>query len=149
VMLVRAFRRGYQALVEKWGDNRKKWRWDKLHTITFVHPTLGKSGIGPIEKLFNRGPYPVSGGATQVNAEAWDRKKPFEVLHIPSMREIVPMDNLSDALTILPAGQSGHPFNRHYADMVDRWRKVEYHPMLWDRKEIEKQSEGKLVLMPK
>lgn len=149
VILVRAFRRGYRALAKKWGDNPKKWRWDKVHTITFVHPTLGKSGIGLIDNLFNRGPYPVSGGASQVNAEAWDRKKPFEVLHIPSMREIVPLGNLKEALTILPAGESGHPFSRHYDDMVDRWRRVQYHPMLWDRKDIEKQSEGKLVLLPR
>jgi penicillin amidase len=148
-ILVRAFRRGYQQLVEKAGKNPKKWRWDKIHTITFVNQTLGKSGISLIEKIFNRGPYPVGGGPTQVNAEGWDRKKPFDVLHIPSMRQIVDMADLTRTRTILPTGQSGHPGNRHYADMVDRWRKVQYQPALWDRKEIEKQSEGRLLLLPK
>jgi len=45
-------------------------------------------------------------------------------------------------------GQSGHPFHRHYDDMVDPWRNVEYHVMLWERTAVETHAEGVLVLMP-
>ena len=31
------------------------WQWGKLHRVTLRHQTLGSSGIGPIERLFNRG----------------------------------------------------------------------------------------------
>ncbi len=148
-ILVRSFRRGYQALVEQAGKKQKGWRWDKIHTITFVNPTLGKSGIGPIEKIFNRGPYPLASGGSEVFATAWDRKKPFKTEHIPSMRFVIDLADVASALSINPPGQSGHPGNRHYADFIDPWRKVEYHPVLWNIDDVRDQSEGRLVLNPR
>jgi hypothetical protein len=32
--------------------------------------------------------------------------------------------------------------------MIEAWRRLEYHPMLFDREEIERQAAGKLTLMP-
>ena len=40
-----------------------EWQWGRLHTVTLRNQTLGDSGIGPIEALFNRGAYPVGGGS--------------------------------------------------------------------------------------
>jgi len=148
-ILIRSFRRGYTYYVEEAGKNPKKWRWDKIHTITFKNQTLGKSGIGPIEKIFNRGPYPLGGGTSEVNAQAWDRKKPFEVNHYPSMRFIIDMADLGGALGILPTGESGHPTNRHYDDFIKRWRDVEYHPALWNQSDIERAHGPKLTLVPR
>jgi penicillin amidase len=148
-ILVRSFRRGYSSLVDAEGNDPRKWRWDKIHTITFVNQTLGKSGVAPLEKIFNRGPFPVPSGPTEVNAEAWDRKRPFEVTLYPSMRFIVDMGSLSHALSVLPTGQSGHPGNRHYDDFIRLWQKVEYHPALWDRADIERASRSKLILTPR
>jgi hypothetical protein len=33
--------------------------------------------------------------------------------------------------------------------MIDPWRNIEYHPMLWDRTDVEADGEGALVLRPK
>jgi len=148
-ILVRAFHKGYAKLVEKSGKDSTRWRWDRIHTVTFINPTLGKSGISPIEKIFNRGPYPLGGGMTQVNAEGWDARKPFGVTHGPSMRLIVDMGSLGSALSVHAPGQSGHPGHHHYGDFIEPWLKVRYHPALWDRRDVEKESEGKLVLLPR
>ena len=147
-ILVRAFRKGYQSLVAKEGKDAARWRWDRVHTITFINPSLGKSGISPLEKIFNRGPYPVGGGPTQVNATGWDSRKPFTTVHIPSMRLIMDLGNLDAGLSIHAPGQSGHPGHRHYADFVEAWRKVQYHPDFWARADVEKHSEGTLLLLP-
>lgn len=148
-ILVRSFRRGYANLVEDQGKNPKRWRWDKSHTITFVNPSLGKSGIGPVEKIFNRGPYPIDSGPSEVNQEAWDPKKPFEVTHYPSMRLIIDMGDIAGAVSVIPTGESGHPGNRHYDDFIELWRKVEYHPALWNPEAIRRSGGGKLMLLPK
>ena len=37
------------------------WTWGRLHTATFREPTIGSSGIGPLEWYFNAGPVPVDG----------------------------------------------------------------------------------------
>jgi len=45
-------------------------------------------------------------------------------------------------------GQSGHPFHRHYDDMIDPWRNIEYHPMLWTRGQVEAAVVDYLILTP-
>lgn len=147
-ILVRSFRRAYAALVEKSGKNPKKWRWDKIHTIVFVHQTLGKSGIPPIEKIFNRGPYPIAGGTSEVNAQGWNPKKPFDVDHYPSMRSIVDLGNLAGSLGVLPTGESGHPGNRHYDDFIKLYLKVAYHPALWKLDDVKRSRGPTLTLVP-
>jgi penicillin amidase len=43
-------------------------------------------------------------------------------------------------------GQSGHPFHPHYDDMIDPWRNIDYHPMLWQRQDVEADAEETLIL---
>jgi penicillin amidase len=45
-------------------------------------------------------------------------------------------------------GQSGQPMHKHYADMIQSWRAVDHHPMLFDRQQIEAEQEGTLILQP-
>jgi penicillin amidase len=58
-------------LEELQGDEPANWDWGKLHGIVFRNPTLGESGIGLIEGLFNRGPYQTSGTSSVVNDTGW------------------------------------------------------------------------------
>ena len=129
------------------GKNPTRWRWGDLHTATFRNATLGKSGIGPIEALFNRGPFPVGGGEALVNATGWTTGS-FEVDWLPSMRMIVDLGNLSNSLTVHTTGQSGHAYSPHYIDMVPLWVSVTYYPMLWDEQAITAAAEAHLQLLP-
>ena len=130
------------------GSDPAKWGWGKLHTLTFQNKTLGKSGVAPIEALFNRGPYPVSGGESIVNATGWDTSKGYIVNWLPSMRMIVDLSDLSKSQAVHTTGQSGHAYNPHYTDMVDLWRTIQYHPMRWNAEDIRQNTEGHLVLNP-
>lgn len=141
-----AFRNAVDELKDNLGDDPEKWKWGDIHTITFRNSTLGESGITLIENLFNRGPYPVSGGASIVNASGWDSSESYDVTALPSMRMIVDLSNLENSLTINTTGQSGHSYHPHYTDMVDKWRQIQYHPMLWSRNMVEEDSEGHLRL---
>ncbi len=51
-------------LTDLQGDDPTKWKWGKLHTLTLRNESFGKSGIGPIEWLFNRGPFETAGGTS-------------------------------------------------------------------------------------
>ena len=42
----------------------------------------------------------------------------------------------------------GHPFGKHYDDFLPLWDKVEYHPMLFKKKDIEQNEESRLILIP-
>ncbi len=125
------------------------WNWGKLHTITFRNATLGKSGVAPIEALFNRGAFATSGNGETVNANRWRANKSFEVTDIPSLRMIVDLGNLDNSVAIHTPGQSGHAFHSHYNDMVEPWRKIEYHQMLWESKDVTENTTTTLRLIPK
>ncbi|QMS89827.1 penicillin acylase family protein [Nostoc edaphicum CCNP1411] len=127
----------------------KNWNWGKLHTITFRNATLGKSGVPPIEALFNRGAFATSGNGETVNANRWRANKSFEVTDIPSLRMIVDLGNLDNSVAIHTPGQSGHAFHSHYNDMVEPWRKIEYHQMLWEQKSVANNTTVTLKFVPK
>ncbi|MCP6759332.1 MAG: penicillin acylase family protein [Fischerella sp. CENA71] len=143
-----AFAKAVDELEQTLGKDASRWRWGNLHTVTFRNQTLGKSGIAPVEALFNRGPFPSSGGSSIVNATGWNATEDYTVVSLPSMRMIVDLANWDNSVAIQTTGQSGHAFHRHYDDMIQPWRKFEYHPMLWEQKNIVSNTAKSLKLMP-
>ncbi len=147
-ILVRSFRKGYRAAVDQLGDKLDSWEWGDIHTAEFRNATFGESGIGLIEKIFNRGPFGLRGGGTQVSVALWEIEEPCKVYHIASQRAIYDMGDLAATVLIHPTGQSGHPTHRHYDDYIEPWRQIEYHPSLWERSAVEKASRRPLLLKP-
>ncbi len=145
----RAFTAAVDELEAAFGRDPAGWSWGALHVLILENQTLGKSGVGPIEAIFNRGPFQTSGGSAIVNATSWSASADsYRVNSLPSMRMIVDLADLSRSLTMHPTGQSGHAYHPHYTDLTDAWRHIEYHAMLWARSDIEAQMEGHLRLVP-
>ena len=139
---------GYTVLHNRLGKDPSKWKWGDIHTLTLQNATFGKSGIGPIEWLFNVGPEGVSGGDAIVNATGWDAAEGYEVDAVPSMRMIVDLSNLDDSRWIQFTGNSGHAFHSNYSDQFELWRNGQNLPMRWDRGTIESESADTLTLTP-
>lgn len=147
--LAQSFREAYASTVAAMGTDRSKWKWGTIHTATFVSNPLGASGIGLIESLVNCGPIPVNGSAETVNATWWDVSTGnFNVVQMPSMRMIVDLGDFSRSVCVNATGQSGHPYSKHYSDMIEMWRDIKYHPMLWTRAQVEAAAANRLVLSP-
>jgi penicillin amidase len=148
-IFTQAFGEAVAELEKTQGKDPSKWAWGDLHTITFRNQTLGESGVGPIEALFNRGPFRTAGGSGIVNATGWDASSgDYTVGWLPSMRMIVDFSNLQNSLTVNTTGQSGHAYNPHYVDLADLWRNIQYHPMLWERSQVEAAGGEHLRLAP-
>ncbi|MFI5368140.1 MAG: penicillin acylase family protein [Spirochaetia bacterium] len=148
-ILKRAFDAAVKMGSKAQGNDIRNWRWGKAHTAVFRNLTLGRSGIGLIEHLFNRGPIPVAGGFQQVFCTDWKPSAPFGVYAVSSMRQIIDLSNLSASVAINATGESGHAGNRHYDDMIDAWSKVRYHATWWDQVALESSRPERLVLSPR
>lgn len=135
-------------LSERLGQDPGEWRWGDLHRATFRHGTLGESGIRVIEGRFNRGPYPVSGGSSIVNATAWNAGVGYDVTAVPSMRMVADLADLDGSRAIHTTGQSGHAYHQHYEDMIEPWRTGALHPMHWSREAVEDATSNHLRLLP-
>jgi penicillin amidase len=137
-----------EELTEMLGKDIDDWTWGDVHTATFKNQSLGQSGIFLLEWLLNRGPYPVDGSSGTVNATSYSFANPFGLTGVPSQRHILDFQYFEQSLSMHTTGQSGHPFHRHYADMIDPWRNIQYHPMLWTRGQVEAAMDDYLVLEP-
>jgi penicillin G amidase len=128
-VLAAALTDAYEEVVDRFGDDPDGWRWGEMHTLTLRHSTFGESGIGPVERLFNRGPLELGGGTGIVNANGWNAAEGYEVNWVPSMRFLVDLGDLDAGRWIHLTGQSGRPFHRHYTDQAEPWRDGETLPI--------------------
>ncbi len=134
-----------EELTKTLGPDMSAWRWGRLHTATFRH-LLGM--IPPLDQILNAGPVGVGGDEYTVNNGGFDYSADFAQVIIPSYRQIIDLSDLSKSISMHSTGQSGQPASDHYKDFVEPWAKVEYHPMLFDKKTIEREAEGVLRLVP-
>jgi len=147
-ILVLAFEEAYADGVERFGDDFSKWRWGELHTIFYQHATLGRSGIGLIENIFNRGPFPTNGSESVIQKTCWSASSPYQVLCIPALRQVIDLGGLSNSRMVHSLGQSGHPMHPQYDNFIDAWRTFEYHPSNWERVQAEEGKHDLLILEP-
>jgi penicillin G amidase len=144
-----------------------RWAWARVHTTTFREQTLGKSGIGILEGMFNAGPYGIPGTSDAVNngnlsLGAWypDPEEPdatpgtlidaFTMTNHPSYRLTIEMapDRLDDARIVISTGQGGNPGGRHYSDLIDDWITGRTAPLPFTRDAVEARISTRLFLEP-
>ena len=141
-----ALRETVEFLRAELGPEVEDWAWGKLHTLTFAH-TLG--AVKPLDKLFNRGPHPLGGDGTTVWAAApAGGALGAETIIGPPFRFIADLGDLRNSWGLLAPGQSGQPGSKHYDDQAEAWFTGEYHPMLYDFEDVEREAEACLRLTP-
>jgi len=133
---------------ENVGGDMNDWTWGTIHTATFDSDPLGSSGVGLIEAVVNRGPFPVDGGSDIVNAASWRWSDPAKVRSIASMRSIIDLNNFDDSMAVNPTGQSGHPYHPHYDDMIPLWQNGRYHAWPFSREMAQETAVDLLILQP-
>jgi penicillin amidase len=147
-ILEAAMAEAHTELTETMG-NPGSWKWSRIHTATFENQTLGQSGIGPIEWLFNRNaPERLGGGADIVNAVGFYPPDGYVVDWIPSMRMVIDLSDFSSSTAGNATGQSGHAFNSHYDDQIGPWADGEQSPLRWTREQVETDAAATLTLQP-
>ncbi|RYJ07603.1 MAG: penicillin acylase family protein [Actinomycetales bacterium] len=147
-VLAQAMREARNELTAKQARDPDDWSWGRLHRLELVNPTLGESGIGLVESIFNRGPYEVGGGSGLVNATGWDAREGYEVTAVPSMRMVVDLDDLDRSRWIQLTGNSGHAYHANYLDQAPLWAEGKTLPWAFGERAVERSAENTLTLEP-
>lgn len=147
-MLALSAEQAYDELAGLQGEDVTRWNWGSLHALPLTHDTLGTSGIAPIEWLFNRGPYPVGGGSSVVNATGWRMGESYATTTVPSMRMVIDLSDFDASTWNHLTGASGHAFNQHYTDQTDDWAKGVQKPWAYSDKAVNAAAVDTLVLKP-
>jgi penicillin amidase len=132
-------------LEKRCGPDPQDWTWGKIHRVSFSH-VLGR--VKPLQAFFSRGPYPAGGDGTTIWATFSDLDGPGNGVIAPPFRFIADLADLDHSLGLLAPGQSGQPGHPHYDDQVSAWFEGSYHPMLFERSEVEQNAKSCLELIP-
>ncbi|MFD5214077.1 penicillin acylase family protein [Microbacterium sp. NPDC058345] len=147
-MLSFSAEQAYEELKDLQGRDVTRWDWGSLHALPLTHATLGTSGVAPVEMLFNRGPYPVGGGSSVVNATGWQIGESYATTTVPSMRMVVDLADFDDSTWNQLTGASGHPFHAHYTDQTEDWAQGIQKPWPFTAKAVTKATVDTLRLTP-
>lgn len=129
------------------GDNPQEWQWARVHTLTHAHP-LGVQQ--PLAWLLNAGPFAAPGGhEVPNNLSHRVGPAPWNVVYGPSTRRLIDLADASTALGGIPVGQSGVPFDRHYADQAAAHVTGQYQPQHLSEADIAAHRQGTLRLQPR
>ena len=146
-ILEKSFHETISALENQLGKDVNSWTWNRVHTLEHQHP-LGQ--VAALRSVFNVGPFEVSGSAEVINNLFFnftDTGK-YEIKGGPSTRRVIDFSDIENSMSILPTGQSGNPFSKHYNDQAEMYNTGKFRKMKMNKEEIVKTS-TKLVFLPK
>lgn len=145
-IITRSFHEAIDALEEQYGDDLDDWLWSSSLSVVHKH-AFDKSAL--LKGYFNVGPFETDGGIEVINNQLFKLNGSglYEVVAGPSTRRVIDFSDVENAKAILPTGQSGNVFSKHYKDQADKYLKGEFVKMMLNKDEI-KASEDILVLLP-
>ena len=146
-ILSKSFHEAIVALEKQLGKDLNLWTWNKVHSLEHKHP-LGQ--VAALRGLFNVGSFDVSGSNEVINnlMFGFTDSGNYKVLAGPSTRRIIDFSDVENSWSVLPTGQSGNPFSKHYNDQAEMYNAGKFRKMKMNKAEIIKTS-TKLVFMPK
>ncbi len=147
-IIAEAFTLSIQELSQQLGTDPNQWFWEKVHFIEHPHP-VGQTA--PLNKIFNVGPYPASGGEEVINKMAFTLNASGIYISRsgPAMRILMDFDDLENSISINPTGASGNFMNAHYKDQAHMYIDGKFRTQKMKRESIESNMEGIWIMIPK
>ena len=148
-IIQKSYVKAFTSLEDDLGKDTSKWTWGNIHTLEHGHP-IGQAG-GLLKSFFNVGPFPIHGSREVINnlGFGYNETGAFNVGSGPSTRRIVDFADVENSVSILPTGQSGNPFSKHYQDQAEMFVNGEFRKMMMNKNEIIEKSDSKLILRPR
>jgi penicillin amidase len=104
------------------GGDMMSWKWGRAHIAVFANPVFGR--IPVLGGWFD--PTIATGGAMDAidHAPSLIRtdEHPFRQTFGAGLRMITDLAAPEASQMMIAPGQSGNPWSRHFADLVERWR---------------------------
>jgi len=145
-LLRRALDVALDELTERLGADPSEWRWGDLHHVVFAGPLAMLPGL---EEVFTAGVVRVGGDDDTVLAGTFEPERRYDVVVIPSWRQIQDLSGPDASVGVHLPGQSGHPASPHWNDLLPLWASGGYHALPLTRLEVERAAGGSCRLAPR
>ncbi len=144
-LLLNTLEKTLNILSERISSDYNKWNWGNLHKTILVHPF---SLVNDEAAALNIGPFKTGGDGNTLNNGYYVPSNNYQVIVGPSVRLIHDLSDWDKSICVIPGGQSGLPFHKHYKDLMKLWARGKYVPFLFSRDAITKNLEGTFKLLP-
>ena len=135
-----------RTLRRRCGRASEQWAWGQVRPLTLRH-MLGEQR--PLDRVFNRGPFPCGGDVNTVNQACPDPMDPLaNPMVTSSLRMVADVGNWDGIRFSLPGGQSGNPLSPHYDDLLALWQRGQAVPIAWSPTQVEQAARSVLRLVP-
>lgn len=146
-IITEALKISLEELTKQFGENSRNWDWEKAVTIDHPHPLGAKK---PLDKLFT-----IKTEAVEANEEAINKldfklngEGIYKVTSGPAMRIILDFADVEGSVSVLPTGNSGNRFSKHYSDQKELYTKGKYRPQLMNNVVIKESAKSKMLILP-
>jgi penicillin amidase len=144
-VLRRALGNALAELARNLGEDMADWRWGSIHKVRFA----GQLAMIPeLEEVFTAGVVELGGDEQTVLQGQFEPGWSYDVVVVPSWRQIIDLGDIDASVGVNTTGQSGHPASPHFRDQVDLWAAGEYHPLPFTRAAVEEVAVAELRLLP-
>lgn len=138
-------RSALDTLTARYGGYGDKWKWGKIHTMTFEHPMGGVKVLNLLLGLNSR-TYGVGGSYHTVEPFAFNEA--FRSYHGASERHIFNTANWDKSLTVIPTGTSGIPGSPFYLSQTKTYMNNEFYSDPFTEEAVQAAKKYEMILRP-
>jgi penicillin amidase len=139
-----SLRQAWLQLSFRLGASREKWRWGRLHQLTFRPFGLQRAG----RDLVGLSELPYGGSGNTVNAAAFIGPDSHAVRVASTFRLVVDVGSTNQVLASFAPGESEHPHHPHFRDGLDDWMTGHSLLLVTDRLLVRESGARELILEP-
>ncbi|HXV37264.1 MAG TPA: penicillin acylase family protein, partial [Myxococcota bacterium] len=143
-MVHESLRKTWLLLSFELGANRGKWRWGRLHRLSFRPFGAARAGsdFAELSEL------PYGGGGETINTAEFKGSGSFAVRVVSAFRFVVDASSPDQALVAIAPGQSEHPGHEHFRDGLPDWMAGRSSLLVTDRLLVRESGARRLLLEP-
>jgi penicillin amidase len=109
---------------------------------------LGK--ISPLDYIFNLGPFPIPGANNVINKSmSTPGNHDYKVSSLPSTRRLIDIGNPENSYSVIPSGNSGNFWSKHYGDQLELFLNGKYRKINFSMIQVNSNLSHELLLTPK
>ena len=127
------------------GEDMTSWTWGALHRVRFAGQL---ARVPDLAELFTGGEAAWGGDEQTVCQGMYEPGGDYQVVVVPSWRQIIDLSDLDASVGTHTIGQSGNPASPHFKDLFPLWSTGQYHPLPFSRPAVEAATESRLELLP-
>lgn len=145
-IVLKSYNDAIALLAKEYGHSPERWKWGRIHTVTFTHP-LGSVRILDLLLNLNSRKYHV-GGSDHTVCPFFSIRPGFKAINGASVRQIFNTADWDASLSVIPGGISGVPGSEFYLSQADDYIMGRFYPDHFTAEAVRSSAKYVLTLKP-